>query len=324
MAVGNLGGGQSRLSLQAGNEPIPGLMEFLEQFEQSLSQSAGARESAGRTLAAKTEGAANLMTQATEKAGEGYDFKTHDVMLAAAAVAAPIIAALLPEGKGRRGRRKSDRMRGLVGGLGGAAGKGLGYRMDQFEEKQKLGYEAAEAQAKAHIGAAETEYRGKQRDIQAGETGQYRRAQLDLAGQREQRLGLPKADKGLSPSFLYRVGRDAAADKRRETKEIQTQALREADTIWRALPFASETESYDIKSPQDLNAAISQVEHLALSSPMMRRDYQNIAQQLKRIRDQYFGGGLPMLPGGGQGLGTGEVPLTPEEKAELEARRQRQ
>ena len=254
------------------------------------------RERAGQLRTAAGEGAATFMEQAGEAAAEPWKPQALDIGLMAATIALPIIAAMQPEGRGRRGQRKQQRMSNLFKTLGGFAGQGLQARMGSFEAGKETEFGAAKEIADISLGEAKAQYGRTIGDIGAAESTRRWEAGHDLAERGMAVRERPKAGKPLfTAGQLYQQDRDVAADARREQKETEKRGYQEADRIWLSLPFAEEGENFKIDSAQSLNNAISRAEHLVISHPFMASNYEKIAQQLRKIRDQISGqgGGKP-------------------------------
>ena len=127
------------------------------------------RESAGRLRTAAGEGAATFMQQAGETAAEPWKPKALDIGLMAATIALPIIAAMQPEGRGRRGLRKQQRMGDLFKTLGGFAGQGLQARMGSFEAGKEATFGAAKTRAEMSVDESHTSSEEKDKtDIDFG------------------------------------------------------------------------------------------------------------------------------------------------------------
>jgi len=283
------------------------------------------REKAGRLRESGVKGATTFLEQAGEEAAESWKPKGLDIALLGASIALPIIAALQPEGRGRRGQRKQQRMGDLFKGLGDIAGQGLQMRMGSFEAGKEAKYGAAKTRAEMALEETGTKYETEIGRIEAAEKGERWEKEFGLAERGMAVKERPEAEKPMfTPGQLYQQGRDVAADARRTQSENQKKILVKANRITR--PFFG--IEFVVNSIQDLDEAIYDFENPKENSVLVNypgSQRQIIVQQLKNLRDQYYGGQTPMLPmGGGQtGSGMGEIPLSPEEKAELEARRRR-
>lgn len=268
------------------------------------------REEAGRMRSAGMQGVGTMMEQAGETAAEPWKPQALDIGLMGAAVAMQIIAAMQPEGRGRRGQRRQQRTSGLFRGLGDIAQKGLGMRMKSFETGRAATYGAAQDRAEL-----ESEAIGAKYEHEIGRIGAERKAftedrsydiakgYLGIAGQREERLGLPQPEKEpFTPTQLYRQGRDIASDTRKQT-------LIEANQIIQSLDLGG--QRFVIKSVQDLDSMIFELEQGDVLSvtrglpPMKAPPRTNVVApilaRLKELRDQYDTG----VTGGGQ---TGKPP----------------
>lgn len=324
-----IGGGLGHLMQQPNGEND--LNSFIEQFSTWLRKGGtGApmgrqgfeppvgtppRERAGQLRTAAGEGAGAFIQQAGEAAAEPWKPQALDIGLMAATIALPIIAAMQPEGRGRRGQRKQQRMSNLFKGLGELAQKGVGLRMGSFEAGKEATFGAAKTRAEMSVEESQAGYDRTIGGIEAAESKRQWGQEFGLAERRETRLGLPKPGKPLfTAGQLYQQGRNVAADQRREQKEIEKRGYQEADRIWLSLPFATEAEGFKIDDAQSLNDAISRAEYLVTGAPFMSSDYQNVAQQLREIRDRISSQGDQT--GLGRGLPQGGA--SPEEQADFE------
>ena len=194
---------------QQGQSPGPSdiVSQVLAQFRQHLENQKQAgkleapqfrseREHAGGLRTAAGEGAATFMQQAGETAAESWKPQALDIALIAASVAGPIVAALQPEGRGRRGLRKQQRMSKMFSGLGELAQKGVGLRMGSFEAGKQAEFGAAEKRADMSVEEAEAQYGRTIGELEAAEGKRRWEAERDLAERRETRMGLPQPGKG--------------------------------------------------------------------------------------------------------------------------------
>lgn len=182
------------------------------------------RERAGRLREAGVEGATTFLEQAGETAAESWKPGTADYMMGAAAIALPIIAALQPEGRGRRGQRKQQRMSNLFKGLGELAEQGLQLRMGSFKTGKEATYGAAKDIADISLGETGAKYGAEIARIEAAES-KYRWGKEFGLKERELELkALPKPEKGFAPpgpprtlealeTLLRTRGKTAEADK---------------------------------------------------------------------------------------------------------------
>ena len=264
-------------------------------------------ESAGQMRSARTEGVENFMGQAAEQAGKTWKPQALDIGLMAATIALPIIAAMQPEGRGRRGLRKQQRKSTMFKALGELAGKGLGARRESFQAGREATYEAAESRAERLGEESQAQYEHEIGGIEAAESKRRWGKEFGLAERGMAVRELPKPGKPLfTPGQLYQQGRNVAADAHREQAQMQKDTLVKANQITRSI-FGME---FVINSVQDLDEAIYSLEHgeTVPFSPVKGRfgQMQGILQQLRNLRDQYYGGETPMLPmGDGQ---TGKPP----------------
>ena len=238
------------------------------------------RESAGQLRTAAGEGAATFMQQAGETAAEPWKPQALDIALIAASVAGPIIAALQPEGKGRRGQRKQQRMSKMFKGLGELAQKGVGLRKGSFEAGKKATFGAAQEIAGMSVEEAEAQYGRTIGDIEAAEGKRRWGEEFGLAERGMAVQERPKAEKaptwtglkvgglgGLSPEeqkdALYP---GLAPSKAGGFTEQQRQTNKQKDILNRAnLGFEVLHERNAHNYPLDLAAA--EVTPVALKAP---------------------------------------------------------
>lgn len=258
-------------------------------------------EGAGQLREAGMEGIETMMGQAGEAAAEPWKPQALDIGLMGATIAMQIIAAMQPEGRGRRGQRKQQRMSDLFKGLGELTGQGLQMRMGSFESGKAATYEAAQERAARAGEEVEAKYKHT-----LGEIGAERKAFTEDRAYDLKERGMvvrerPKAGKVEKPPFtptqLYRQGRDVASDTRK-------QSLIEANQIIQSLDLGG--QRFVIKSRQDLDAMIFDLEQGDVLSvtrglpPMKAPPRTNVVApilaRLKELRDQYDTG----VTGGGQ------------------------
>ena len=268
------------------------------------------RERAGRMRSAGMEGIDTMMGQAGEAAAEPWKPQALDIGLMAATIALPIIAAMQPEGRGRRGQRRQQRRSELFKTLGGFAGQGLGMRMESFGAGKEATLGAAEKRAELAGEEVTAKYEHEIGRIKAETEADRWERQFGLAERGMAVRERPKLGKEpFTPTQLYRQGRDIASDTRK-------QALIEANQIIQALErkgiWNPEEEIYEkgqrftIKSRQDLDAMIFELEqgdilHMTRGLPGRQTLPRTnvvapILARLKELRDQYDTGAM----GGGQ------------------------
>ena len=255
-------------------------------------------EGAGRMRSAGMQGVETMMGQAGETAAESWKPQALDIGLMAATIALPIIAAMQPEGRGRRGQRKQRRMSNLFKGLGELAGQGLQMRMGSFESGKEATYLAAEGRAKRAGEEVGAKYKHEIGRIKAETEADRWQQQFGLAERGMAVEERPKLGKEpFTPTQLYRQGRDIASDTRKQT-------LIEANQIIQSLDLGG--QRFVIKSVQDLDSMIFELEQGDVLSvtrglpPMKAPPRTNVVApilaRLKELRDQYDTG----VTGGGQ------------------------
>lgn len=334
---------------QQSPDPSDMVSQLVAQFTQHLqkqkeagkltaSQGISEREGAGQLRTAAGERAATSMQQAGQAAAEPWKPQALDIALIAASVAGPIIAAMQPEGRGRRGRRKQERMSNLFQGLSQLAQKGVGLRMGSFEAGKEATFGAAETRADMSIGEAEAQYGRTIGGIGAERKALESDRTYDLGVRRENRMA-SQPERGATWSDLKLKGFGGLSGS--EQKDALYPGLAEPK------PTGLLTENQREKSRQQdvldrANAHLYSLDHKMRERAGIKYDIDTFpkladaAQALANYKEPtgLFGWGegqaAPdstlydlMIEYMGQGSGGGETPLTPEEKAELEARRQR-
>lgn len=302
---------QSMLGAAAGIiDPEEKVLQLLKRFEQEVFQAKQAGQQRTTQYRETKEELGGQIKQAGETYATAPKAGTADIALTAASLILPVIGALLPQGRGLRGQRAKAGKQQALTGLGRGLGQFQQLRMAREERGRERQY-AGKMKGLEHLSdLADMIYEGQERQAmgQLGAAGELMRG--GIAAERVRQLGLPKPEKGPSLSLLNTMNRQAQTDVRREQAQTQKDILVQANQITRPL-FGME---FVVNSIQDLDEAIytltKRFPKSDYSPAMMRGSGYGIVQQLKALRDQYYGEETPMLPMGGG--------ASPEEQADFE------